>query len=400
MADAGEDLVAVASNGRMYFLTVGQDLALSLAAQVATPNEVPTCVAAVHDTLFWGTSQTKANGSTIGRLWRATLAPTTSTFVGASVIREWDDATGTLDCAPRALFPTRDSMFTGILEATRDGPNASLWRYDLPTGARYRHLDAHAAGQILDIVRFDGRLVMSVADVGLTVETPDIYEQSGVLTGPLGDLFSAQPKTWVGGKLEILDLNDGEVELRYTNHVTSLTTSNVGWVSLVRRRFTSDTAEVTIPNNEARFIAGRVIIKASKDRSRTPVVASFSFRAYPSRADMVVQLPVLVSDRLELPGRRRTTARGLGDAVYAELVKMEDGFVELELLDTGDVLRGRIRQISHVMEITDRRGRPQTVSVVGFVGRRIKTFGASSYSDASLGVGLLGVGSLGGVETT
>lgn len=87
-------------------------------------------------------------------------------------------------------------------------------------------------------------------------------------------------------------------------------------------------------------------------------------------------------------------AWGLGDAIYAQLRDMEQGGVELELIREGELLRGRFRQVSHMMTINDKRGRPQTVTVVQFQGRRVNLSaigaGAQPLGIAQLGTAFLG----------
>lgn len=378
VAEAGRDIVAVASNGRMYFFTVGADLTISLSAQVTTPDEVPTCVTAVHDTLFWGTKQQVGDGL-VGRWWRATLAPTTSTFTAASVIREWSDSelspTGT-DLAPRSIFATRDAVFIGVGEG-------QLWRYDLRNGARQSHLYMADAGVPEYIAQFQGRLVFTASrttpteTAGLYAESTSEYVSSGWLVGPMGDLFTAENKAWAEAKLEVSDFGSGSVTLAYSTNPETLRTvttqaaaNPTEWTQALTRIGPSSPETAALSNVSERFIAGRIQLNRATDATKTPRVDSFSFRAYPDAPNFVVQLPVLVSDMVQLAGKRKVRARGLGREIYDRLNASESGSVEMELLDTDEIFDGRIRQISHMKEVTDRRGHRQLMAMVTFSGRR------------------------------
>lgn len=397
VADAGAAVLACATNGYVYALADDDAGVLELKAQTYVGPDVPQVVAAGHGQVFYATRKSTGVGAT-GKWWRAELSSTAYVLTDSVLLREWghsggaDDDAG--DHAPRAMVASRNGVYVGIAEDA----GAFLWRYDQPTTARSRDVDAKAAGVVVDIIDIGDQLFFTVAGHGLRRESRTAYETEGYLIGPLADLFTASEKAWVGAILDHDPVPAGtHVELAYTTEPSALSDpQSTQWTVVKDVHGGSDASETPIPSASGRYLAGR--IRMFGTGSVTPTVRGFTFRAYPGSAERIVHLPVNVSDTIEVPGRRRLRTKGLGRRVYGSLTGLEGSYAELELVDPVQVYRGIVEQVAQPVTVLPRRGSATAVSFVRFRGRPVE-FGTGLSEDADdprLGVGILGLGVLGG----
>lgn len=391
VVDGGEYIIASSSGGTIYFFAVDDDADIIPVGQYSHPNGTVTALTVVFSTLFFTTATPDGSGlnSTVGRLWRGTLVGQ-PTLADIAIIREWG-RTDNRDATPYAMTSTGESVITAILEPG----GAFTWKYNLTDTARYRHMDSgQSAYPIVSVGESLGRVLFVDANQQVYVESPSEYEESGYIIGPAGDLFTAEDKVWVEARLGVLSFNQGSVSLyASTDPEDLLDPGSRGWNLIMNRSSELSPESASTPNLRARYIIGKMEINRGTE-ALTPEAAFFSFRAYLSNPDLVIQLPVMVSDRVERKGVRRHRAFGLGDRIYSKLAEMENGYVELELLRNNEIFRGRLRQVSHVMRVTDKRGRPQIVSVVQFRGRRVNV-NQSTLDSQGLGIGMLGVQDMG-----
>lgn len=398
LADAGAAVLAAADDGYVYAYTDDGTGTLTLAGQsFVGPGEIPYALAAGHGPVFYGTRRSSGVGA-VGRAWRAELDEANFVLTNSQLIRQWghdNAADDTRDHAPRAMMAARNSVYLGVDED--DG--AYLWRYDLTTTGRSRDLDAKAAGVVVDVLDAGDQLFFSVAGHGLRRESRTAYEAQGHLIGPLGDLFTSVEKPWVGGFLDHDEIaSDTRVELYVTVDPAALDDpDSSSWRRVKNVTSGRDPTESPIPNLEGRYAAGMLKLYASADLTVTPAVRGFAFRAYPGEGDVLVDLPVNVSDQIEAPRRRRLRVKGAGRRVYERLRGQEGAYAELTLLHTDETLRGTVERVSTPIPALTARGSPTVVSMLRFRGRRVQMTGTST-SPAALGIGTLGIDALGGVE--
>ena len=402
VADAGAAILASATNGYVYALADSETPGvLEVKGQTYVGPDVPQVVQAGHGQVFYATRQATGDGAN-GKWWRAELSPTAFVLTASTLIRQWahpvpDDPR---DHAPLAMIASRNGVYVGVQE----DQGSFLWRYDQGTTARSRDLDAHTAGLIVDIADVGDQMFFSVAGHGLRRESRTAYEPSGYLIGPLGDLFTASEKAWVGAVLDHEALPAGtSVELAYTTEPDALTDPDSPLWTIVKTVHGGiDTSETPIPTAAGRYIAGRVRWYASNDQASTPAVRGFSFRAYPGGGEWLVKLPLSVADTIEIPGRRRLRTRTLGGRIYDRLRDLPGRYVELELLyPTSQVFRGIVEQVSEPTPAISRRGTSTVVAFVQFRGRRVPgPPQLSALADSpTLGLGAVGITTTGGVAT-
>ncbi len=91
----------------------------------------------------------------------------------------------------------------------------------------------------------------------------------------------------------------------------------------------------------------KVVLKATDDKTGTPVFRSVSARALPRPQLVVVDIPVNISDQVERPNRKRIKVRNLGETIYQELKQKEGDSVTLELYSPQETIRGVVESVAY-----------------------------------------------------
>ena len=140
-----------------------------------------------------------------------------------------------------------------------------------------------------------------------------------------------------------------------------------------------------------RWIAGKIDI-TTDDPTKSPGFLSFAIRGFQLVNDLVVDIPVNISDQIERPFRKRLKVNGQGELVYQALRNKEGKNVQLEIYRPDTLLRGIIENVSSPIEEISARGSVTTYCLVRFRGSKVI---ATSSSGEGLAIGLLGVKRLG-----
>ncbi|HEY7822459.1 MAG TPA: hypothetical protein VIG24_06490, partial [Acidimicrobiia bacterium] len=378
VADGGSHILAAASDGYVYSFDT-ETGSMVLVAQSLFEGEVPTTVGQTQGVIGIG-----VKASNVGRLYIGILAEN-GQLVDLQLKKQWGEAGGSTERVPYDIFGTRENLYTAVA----DGTDTYLWRYDLATAGVSRNLTIEgASGAVHGIVRIDGKSFASVDGSGVWRET-DTFASDGYLIGPLGDFFSAANKSWVGANLETGTLGQGRtVELYRTIDPDALNDVNSSsWVRVLRRDTgTGDTGTLPLQSVVARSLAGMVRLLPSSDRLSTPAVRSFSFSAYPATGDedIIVTIPVNVSDQIERRGMSRRRIKGAGGDTYTTLLGFEGRPVTMRLFKPNMIVRGLVEEVSTPITSPGHRGSATVISQVTIRGRRIGQAGTTS------GVGVFG----------
>lgn len=391
-ADCGRAILACASDGNVYALANDSSGTLTLQAQTPMPQngEVPYAVGFDGTFVFIATRQATPSGA-IGRFYRAMLGDNYE-LTDAQLLRQWGDQSATVDHAPRRIVRDRKGVVFGVYETA----GSYLWRYDSASGGLSRYLDLGASGLVVDILVISGRLFATVSGHGMRREKVGSYETDGYLIGPLGDLFTASPKSWAGALIDHETIADNErIELYYTTDPSALSdSSSSSWVRIKNITDSQDDNETALSNVDGRFLAGMVKLYADSDATVTPSVRSFAFRAYPGPGDVEINLAVNTSDWYERPGHRRVLVKGLGQEIYDELKNKEGRYAELHLYVVGETLRGVVKQVATRIPQQPLRGSPSAVTMLTFRGRRVSEAGTST-TEGAMGIGQMGLTEMG-----
>ena len=388
VCDAGAVVLATADDGYIYSLA-DESSNLTLKGQTFIEGEIPNAIDAAQGLIFYGTYENTASGK-IGRLYRAEITNANSLYVlvNAQLIKQWGDGTTTLDQAPYKIVSTRDSIYTGIIDS---GSKTNFWRYYLPTGGIARDLEFGESGIIKGISVFSDKLFATVSGGGIYRETSN-YVSSGYIITALGDFFTSEKKQWVGAKLNTQAVSSGTVQLSTSTIATDINDSSSStWKSQVVINSGTGGEEEVMSLVDGRWIAGKIDI-STDDQAQSPGLLSFAIRGFQLVNDLVVDIPVNISDQIERPFRKRIKVNGQGELVYQALRNKEGKNVQLEIYRPDTLLRGIIENVSSPIEEISPRGSVTTYCLVRFRGSKVIQI---STAGEGLGIALLGTGRLG-----
>ena len=388
VCDAGAVVLATADDGYIYSLA-DESSNLTLKGQTFIEGEVPNAIDAAQGLIFYGTYENTASGK-IGRLYRAEITNANSLYVlvNAQLIKQWGDGTTTLDQAPYSIISTRDSIYTGIKDTAS---KTNLWRYYLPTGGIARDLEFAEGGIVKGLTVFSDKLFATVSGGGIYRETSN-YVSSGYIITALGDFFTSEKKQWVGAKLNTQDVSSGSIKLSTTTIAADI--SNPSATTCAEQsNINSGTGgeEEVMTLVSGRWIAGKIDI-TTDDQAQSPGLLSFAIRGFQLVNDLVVDIPVNISDQIERPFRKRIKVNGQGELVYQALRNKEGKNVQLEIYRPDTLLRGIIENVSSPIEEISPRGSVTTYCLVRFRGSKVIQI---STAGEGLGIALLGTGRLG-----
>ncbi|HVF75498.1 MAG TPA: hypothetical protein VM938_10655 [Acidimicrobiales bacterium] len=401
LVDAGAAILASASNGYVYALGLNEGLtALELKGQTKVSDSARVQALGYGGGFVFYSLREPTGTGAVGSFWRAQLDPDSFTLVNASVRKQWDHQDSddhSPDHAPHRIVTARDAVYLGVLG---HGAAAGLWRYDLATAGMSRDLDTHSsAGVVTDVQALFDRLFVAVAGAGLYREETT-YEVEGHLIGPLGDLFTASEKSWVGAYLDAeAVVDDTRIEFYATTDPAALLDADSpAWRRIVNLTTGTVPDEQSMRGVTGRYVAGMVKLYASPTRTARPAARGFVFRAYPGAGDTIIRMPISCGDQVEMPGRRPIRAKGLGRRVHASLKGIEGSNLDLYLLEPAEELyRGTVIEVGAPVTVLPQRGSPLVVCWVTFRGGIVSLSGGSQ-SPGAFNVGLLAEMFLGGHE--
>jgi hypothetical protein len=388
LADGGAVVLACASDGYIYSFA-DESSSLTLKGQTFIEGEIPNAIDAAQGLIFYGTYQNTASGK-IGRLYVAEITNANSLYVlvNAQLIKQWGDGTTTLNQAPYQIISTRDSIYTGIVDSAS---KTNLWRYYLPTGGIARDIEFGESGIVEGIAVFSDRIFATVSGGGLYRESTN-YVSTGYIITPLADFFTSEKKQWVGAKVNTNVVSSGSVKLFTSTIAADINNPTAAtWSEQVSIFSGTGGDEEVMTLVDGRWIAGKIEINTD-DVTQTPEMLSFAIRGFQLVNDLVVDMPINISDQIERPFRKSLLVRGQGDLVYQALRNKEGKNVQLEIFRPDTLLRGIIENVSSPIEEISPRGSVTMYCLVRFRGSKVVQ---TSSSGVGLGIELLGVGRLG-----
>lgn len=380
--DAGAVILMATSDGQVHAFTEDSG-SLVLASQNTLTNvDVVTAMAHVAGTLVLGTWD-----GTWGRIWRAQVGDANAGFAitGAQLLKE-------TSYKPTAAGAARDAAYVGV---RRSSTEVELWRFDLATGGLSRHLVAAASGGgfVSDIASVGGRIYAAVTDAGV-FRTGDTYVAQGYVISAMADFYSPAEKAWVGITVQADQLSDGQAAVDIfvsTDTAALLDPDSTSWVLVGRINSPDDTGgEFFLPDVRGRYCGVQLRLVAGSSDTTTPRLISFALRAYTASRDLVVSMPVNVSDQIEIPGRKPFRSQGWGERMYGAILGYHGQTVDLEIFEPEMVLRGVVEEVGLPVPAVSRRGSSTLYSLVTFRGRIVLPT-TTQAGEGNLGVVLAGV---------
>jgi len=388
--DAGAVVLAGHTDGNIYSLKIDGGT-WSLKGQTKISFEEVHSLAASEGLVFIGTKGFQSN---TGRFFTADLTVADNLYVltNRQLVKQWDNG---VDQSPHSMFVTRDSVYMGIHESTTE---TNLWRYYLPTAGIARDLSithtADADAKITGITQTGtttAKFISVVNGVGVFKET-DTYVETGYIVTALADFYTSEKKQWVGAKLNTNGVSAGTVELATSTIPTDIDNiDSPTWQNQITIASGVGGDEEVLELVDGRWITAKLTITTS-DTSQSPELLSFAIRGFQLVNDLVVDMPINISDQIERPFRKALRINGQGELIYQALRNKEGKNVQLEIFRPDTLLRGIIENVSSPIEEISPRGSVTQYCIVRFRGSKVI---ATSSSGQGLGIQLLGVNNLG-----
>jgi hypothetical protein len=388
--DAGAVVLAGHTDGNIYSLKIDGGT-WSLKGQTQISFEEIHSLAASEGLVFIGTKGFQSN---TGRFFTADLTVADNLYVltNRQLVKQWDNG---VDQSPHSMFVTRDSVYMGIHESATE---TNLWRYYLPTAGIARDIsithssdsDAKMTGITLTGTTVP-KFIAVVDGVGVFKET-DTYVSTGYIISSLADFYTSEKKQWVGAKLNTNGVSSGTVSLATTTIPADINSAvSPTWENQITVASGSGGDEEVLELVQGRWMSVKLTITTS-DTSQTPEMLSFAVRGFQLVNDLVVDMPINISDQVERPFRKALRVNGQGELIYQALRNKEGQNVQLEIFRPDTLLRGIIENVSSPIEEISPRGSVTQYCLVRFRGSKVI---ATSSSGEGLAIGLLGVKRLG-----
>ena len=388
--DAGAVVLAGNTDSNIYSLKIDGGT-WSLKGQTQLAFEEIHSLAATEGIVYIGT---RGYNSNTGRFYTAELTVADNLYVLANrqLIKEWDEG---VDQSPHSMFVTRDSVYMGIHESATE---TNLWRYYLPTAGIARDLsvthtsdtNAKVTG-ITQAGTTEGKFIILISGVGVYKQT-DTFVSTGYIISALADFYTSENKQWVGAKLNTNGVSSGTIALATTTIPADIN-NNVSptWENQITVASGSGGDEEVLELVQGRWMSVRLTITTS-DTTQSPELLSFAVRGFQLVNDLVVDMPINISDQVERPFRKALRVNGQGELIYQALRNKEGQNVQLEIFRPDTLLRGIIENVSSPIEEISTRGSVTQYCLVRFRGSKVI---ATSSSGEGLAIGLLGVKRLG-----
>ena len=391
--DAGAVILAASDGGYIYAIVDDETDGLILRGQTYIEGEEIVDVHESNGIIFFSTAQSTSNGGKVGRVYRGVLSNDTTLYNVANrqLIKEFGDDNSTLDHSPTHFYSTRDQMYFGVIDS---GTEVDLYSIFLPTlgYARDIYFTTTTSGKVKGISVANDRLFFLVSGVGLVKEA-DTYVESGYLILSAADFYTSQPKQWVGSRVYTDDMPSGtKVQTDYSTDLNDLNIpTSANWAIIQSIEQGEGGEEIAIQNVVARWLLAKVTLTTNVDKDETPEVYSYSVRAFPEPEDVILRLPINVSDKLERPGKRGKVIPGAGAKLFNTLQRLEGKSVTCKVFRPDLIVRGILENVTlPVSEIT-RRGSSTVFCTIQVRGQQITNTLSEVTSLGVMGVGELGV---------
>lgn len=400
--EAGPAVLVFSTTGNVYPMTLDQNEVLVPAGESKFINEIPLLGAEAFGVTGIATASKNDNGGTVMRFYTGALTVSGSfDLTDLQLIFTVGDRDTTEDLTPQAMFSTRDSIYVAVPE---EGTTATtLWRYYLPTGGYARAEEIPAdSNPVRSAIKVNDQIFAAAPGKGLIVES-DEYITEGYIVGPLADFYTNDDKQWVGGEVTAAPIPLGAgLELYHTPtpELISQPTST-SWQLVLQLYAGESSREVTnIAGFDSRYHAAKVVLRSDPSRLSSPELRSYSFRGLPApKREILIRIPINVSDQVERPGRRPIRVRGRGLAMEQALRAYEGEQVIVEIYRPSIQILGLIEKFESTITTIPDRGHPRRVMYARVRGSRVtdneaitETTSGASLGQDTLGVARIGVG--------
>ncbi len=411
VVDAGPVVLAAVTDGYLYSYTVNNTDQLEIVSQTELPDgEAPILLAYNQGVVLYLTGDEAPNlNQTLVRGYLAEVLDSRFNFVvGNSQL--FFETTSSVDVATTGftdVLVTRDEIWWGQYEsnAHQVDHSMSLYRVDIATKGLNRGNSQDRTGVVdpADLNVFEGRKFW--------IEDGDVFAESEtVFAGASGgndiawliypniNFGLSTDINWVESVFDVGNLaNQGvQAEMYRSGDPSAIfDQTDSAWV-LMQRVTSSGTSgnEFAMTNVTSKQLTLQVRLYPHSQLLDSPTVRRVTMRGLPTQRDLMVELPVNISDYIEVPYRMPVHIPGWGDKVYDALMKSIGTHLEALVYEPPLAFRGIVDNIDQPIMYKSDRGSQGRVCMIRLRGSRITATEAPT-GDAGAGLGLLGVSILG-----
>ncbi len=310
------------------------------------------------------------------------------------LIRAWKGVDERSPHYTKRFTTTRDQAYFTVGEAT---DTFHVWRYDFVTQGLFRHLAADLdCGRAITI--FDNRLAACDGSA-IQLESTDTYAAEGYLITPNITFGLNSDIAWHSFVAEVdgLETAGVKVELyRSTNPDAILDPDHSSWVQVESLTDISDSGrEMGAVNVESPSLTLMVKLYRSNDGLTAPDVRRFATRGLPSHRDYVVEIPVAIDDIIRVPGRMPLRVPNYGDEIHETLFQLQGKSRTFDLYDPPVTVQGQVESLAEPVTYMTSRGSQGRYCMVRILGRLLGTSLESVQGDDGIGIGMMGVTTMG-----
>ena len=398
--DAGTAVVGIVSDGsiRSYVPqtdTSGSDTVLTIRGRTNVPigeESLSIGYGAGKLIILTVADQQSASQQVVRAYTAEVLSEQFDFIVGSMQIRRVWNGTNEPPSKTKNMPSTRDRIIW-MVEEVAGGETA--WAYDVTTDGMQRVIEIGADSTALIV--FDS-IFGFIQGPNVVRQSTTHYQPEGYLISPNINFGLNTDISWMSVVIEGQDLETAgdQIELwRSTDPEAIQDPNHFSWVLAARISNPAQSGlEISMIGVKSKSLALQVKVFATQGNTRTPKVTRFAVRGFPAHRDLVVTLPVNVSDIISAPGRMPYRLAGWGNETHTRLLSLIGNSLEVIVLDPPVWIWGVVDKVSEPTEYISARGSASVVCQVQVRGK-IRTSAGSGISNAGLGIGRLGVSLLG-----
>jgi len=311
--------------------------------------------------------------------------------------REWQ-AVEHEGLVTRNMTSTRDEIFWFVKELFDGVYTEALWRFDLVTNGVNRVVTVPGTN-LNGLIQYDNIAAgIDFTSNIIMVSDPDQRQSEGWMIFPNITFGINTDISWLATVVEASDLVDTgpQVELWYSTDPDSiLDRHHRSWTLM--QRFSSPGSsgtEVPFVGVSARTMSLQLRLFSQSGGTSSPAVTRIALRGIPAHRDLIVMVPINVSDYLSAPDRRPVRVPGMGNDLHREMLGLIGRSVEALVLDPPLEFRGIVNNVSEPVEFLAPRGSVTRYCYLELRGNE-GPLSITYTSDDGIGLGLLGVSTIG-----
>lgn len=305
------------------------------------------------------------------------------------LLREWPAVPDQPDIRT-GMVAARDSIWWTI--------DCELWGYDSVTTGLFREQCIVDGGEIFGLMSYQD-ILGGVVD-GDLMNQSDQYQTSGYMITPNINFGRSGKFAWMNIVIEADNLGtaDGYISVFYSTDPGAIyDEAHASWNQIATiEDISQSNKKLSLTGVESNSIAIKLVFTAPTTLLDTPRLLRYSLRGIPAVRDWQIQLPINISDLIEVPYRQPMLLPGWGQALFDELINMEGRHIELELFVPNVKFQGIVDAVRLPSEYLPDRGSPASYAIVELRGSKVsgseQFTGSHSFGQTSFALALWSTG--------